>query len=353
MTIMAVDATQPNKGWREFKLAKSTRDAIIAAIAFFAVLGFFISIEFVEELFELTREHEDWELDEILASIPAAALVLAWFAYRRWREAKLLNIELAETNANLKATHERAIAAEAELRDAQRLDALGRLAGGLAHELNNMLQPVVTLTRLSLKNESLPGDIRPKLEQVLKASEHGTKIVSKALTFASGSSGDKEQVVFSDCVKDVVEFSATLLPPAVVVKADIADYAELAHINRTELTQVMTNLMTNAARAMDGRGSLEVGLSVEELEPDEAVSANMAPGRYFRLVVTDSGHGMTPDVTRRLFEPFYTTSETPDNAGLGLAVVHGLIRDWNGKISVQSEPGSGTTFTIVIPVTSA
>lgn len=336
--------------WSERRETAGTRDLILAAATFVVLLSLILSIDLVDRIFAFTRAHEDWELDEILASIPALTLVMFWYALRRWLEARRLNLELSQVNETLKSSHARILAAEAEVRDAQRFEALGRLAGGLAHELNNMLQPTITLAQLTLKADGLPETARGNLEKIVEAGECSREIISKSLTFAGDKALEKERVVFSSCLKEVVAFARTALPRGIEVRVDIPNRPEAAVINRTELTQVVTNLMSNAARAMEGQGCLTVLLHLEAIAAQDAAIRGLAPGSYFNLLIADDGLGMPEDVRRRLFEPFYTTSEGPERIGLGLAVVHGIINEWNGKITVQSSPGAGTCFTVLVPV---
>ncbi len=347
---MAADTTSTEAGWRPRRDTARVRDLILAVAAFAVLLGLFISHDFVELLFEASREHEHYELDEILASIPALVLVMAWYAFRRWQEARQLNIELQKARHALEVTHERRLAAEAQLRDAQRMEALGRLAGGLAHELNNMLQPAITLTQLTLKKDGLQPDVRANLEQILAASEHGRDIVGKALTFAGGAGLQQEEVELAPCLKEVVDLARTVLPATVRLELRIAADGETALINRTELTQVISNLMTNAARAMDDRGVLAISLSVEELSEQDRASHGLPAGRYFKMLVVDDGRGMPEDVRRRLFDPFFTTAEPGEHVGLGLSIVHGIVTAWRGAISVAAASGPGTCFKILIPV---
>ena len=339
--------------WSRRRETASTRDLIIAVGVFLTLAALLISIDVVDRLFVLTREHEDWELDEILASGPALILVVAWYAIRRWLEARRLNLVLTDTNETLRSTHARAIAAEAQIREAQRFEALGQLAGGLAHELNNMLQPVMTLSQLSLEKDSLTPTTRANLTKILEAAEHSRDILGRALTFAGGKSLQAEEVVFADCLRDTVAFSQTVLPRTVNVEVEVPDLPELALINRTELTQIITNLMSNAARAMEGSGTLRITLRIDTLSEQDGAIQDLDPGRYFRLQVRDDGRGIAEDVRRRLFDPYFTTAGATNKLGLGLAVVHGIVSDWNGRITAKSRLGSGTCLTILIPVAAA
>lgn len=353
MVDVAVEQGPAAISWSRRRETASTRDLIIAVAVFLTFAALLISIDVVEKLFSLTRDHEDWELDEVLASGPALMLVVTWYAIRRWLEAKRLNLVLAATNETLRSTHVRAIAAESQIREAQRFEALGQLAGGLAHELNNMLQPVMTLSQLSLEKDNLAPPTRANLTKILEAAEHSRDILGRALTFAGGKSLQAEEVVFADCLKDTVAFSQTVLPRTVKVEVDVPNLPELALINRTELTQIITNLMSNAARAMDGSGTLKISLTIDALSAQNAALQDLVPGRYFRLLVRDDGRGMAEDVRRRLFDPYFTTAEATNKLGLGLAVVHGIVKDWKGRITAESRLGSGTCLTILIPVAAA
>ncbi len=347
---MVAETTSSETGWSERLTTVRARDLMVGAAAFLALLGLFISLDFVELLFEASREHEEWELDEILASVPALILVMAWYAFRRWREARQLNIELEKARHGLEAAHEQRLAAETQLRDAQRLEALGRLAGGLAHELNNMLQPAITLSELTLKKDTLAPDVRANLERILAASEHGRDIVGKALAFAGGTGLHNEEIEFAACLKEAVELARTVLPPTVRLQLEIAAHGETAMINRTELSQVITNLMTNAVGAMDNEGVLTISLNVDDISAQEQTVHRLPAGRYFKLLVMDTGRGMSEDVRRRLFDPFFTTAQSGEHVGLGLSIVHGIINAWRGAISVASSSAEGTCLKILIPV---
>ncbi|MCG8360480.1 MAG: ATP-binding protein [Kiloniellales bacterium] len=350
MVDISTQTIQSRKNWSRRQDTASTRDLIVAAAVLAVLLAFCLSVDLLERLFELTRDYEEWELDEIFASVPAVTLVVAWYAFRRWQEAKRLNRRLAEANQTLKTSHAKVLAAEAQVRDAQRMEALGRLAGGLAHELNNMLQPAITLTRLALTDRSLSDEARTYMEKVLEASEYSRDIVSKTLTFAGRKAAEREKLVFATCLREVVAFSQTILPSSVEVEVDIPDLPDLAQVNRTELMQIVTNLMTNAERALNGEGRLSIVLRVGEISPAEADAQGLASGPYFYLLISDNGQGMLDDVQRRLFDPFFTTAGAGQNVGLGLAVVHGILSEWQGKISVWSKPDHGTCFTIFVPV---
>ena len=244
---------------------------------------------------------------------------------------------------------------EIELRRAQKLEAIGGLAGGIAHDLNNMLTPIMGGTELTLMN--LPGDheARPDLETVLEASRRARGLVRQILTFSRRTETQAQVVAPSPIIDEVLSQIRRQLPPSV----------RLSHLRRsppsiigdaTQLHQVLLNLCTNAAHALKNMddGTIEV---IEEsfeavLSPDSP-SADFRPGHYLHLSVRDTGCGMTPAVMERIFEPFYTTRKAGEGTGLGLAVVHGIVKQHAGVLKVYSSPGEGSVFHVFLPAASA
>ena len=162
---------------------KASRDLIIGAFAC-ALMGYaFARIDLVETLLDMTRHYRKWEFGEALAAVPALALVIVWFAAQRWREASRLNRELKRTEARLAQAVEKRRATEDQLGEACKMAAMGALTGGLAHEFNNVLQPIITLAQISLDREDSPEERRSRMRHILKAAEHGTEIVRGTLAF--------------------------------------------------------------------------------------------------------------------------------------------------------------------------
>lgn len=318
--------------------ARARRDLFLGGLFVLALSLLFISVDMVEFIFEATRDYENWELDELIAVMPALLLVLAWYSVRRAAEARAL----AE---DLHRTHQQTLATEARLRDAQRLEALGRLAGGLAHELNNALQPVIVLCEVLLRRPDVPVDAKEKLQVALSGAEHGREIVTKTLTFAGNVQPQRESQVFAPLLRDVIGFARTTLPATVRLSLEIPDLPDKVHLSATELTQVMTNLFSNAARAMAHKGRISVSLGLQEAIPEV--------GQHLRLTVEDDGIGMDEETRRRLFDPFFSARGSATNVGLGLAVVHGIVQSWSGEIEVESRPGQGSRFILTIPVAAA
>ena len=257
----------------------------------------------------------------------------------------------AAVATNLRRHKEAAAAlrkSERLLRDAQRTAALGKLAGGIAHELNNALQPIVTLSQLTLKNGGLPDKAMDRIGHVLAAAERSREIVQSILRFVGGQTEHREPVPIADALAEIVTFSREVMPNAVVIETSIKDNGA-AHVNRVGLAQVMTNLLTNAADAIGQDGKIVVSLDRCAVAASDAAGDGLAPGDYLRIGVADQGPGMTDDVKAHIFDPFFTTKTAGKGTGLGLAVVYGFIRDWGGRISVDSRHGAGTRFDILLP----
>ncbi len=244
---------------------------------------------------------------------------------------------------------------EIELRRAQKLEAIGGLAGGIAHDLNNMLTPIMGGTELTLMNLPEDHSARADLETVLEASRRARGLVRQILTFSRRTETQTQVVAPSPVIDEVLSQIRRQLPASV----------RLSHLKRsppailgdaTQLHQVVLNLCANAAHALKGMngGIIEViEESFEAVLSPEAPSTDFRPGLYLHLSVRDSGCGMTPAVLERIFEPFYTTRKAGEGTGLGLAVVHGIVKQHAGVIKVYSSPGEGTVFHVFLPAAAA
>ena len=237
------------------------------------------------------------------------------------------------------------------IRQWQKMEALGTLAGGIAHDLNNLLLPIMINTELTLDERKEDGPTVHRLNQVLEAARRGQDMVKQIIAFSQHREQERHPVEISAIIRESLDFLRVSLPKNVRVSERIQAESAMVQADPTQIHQVLVNLGSNAAHAMREKGGvLEVGLAETRL--DEAAASqyvDLAPGDYLRLTVKDSGHGMTPDVADRVFEPFFTTKKTGEGTGMGLAVVHGIIKSHAGAISVRSEPGKGSVFTILLP----
>jgi PAS domain S-box-containing protein len=234
--------------------------------------------------------------------------------------------------------------------------ALGRTAGGVAHELNNLLQPIIGLTQLELDQLPAEGtdeqmESRESLAMVLESGKQAREVVRKVLVFARKAKPELASVDLSAALRRTVASFGKLLPAGVDLEP-IIDAAAIgvATINEGEFAEVMANLAVNAADAMKGSGTLTIRLDRLELTEADA-SLGIAAGSWFRISVADTGHGMDAETRAQIFEPFFTTKPIGQGTGLGLSMVYGVLRDWKGAISVETTVGGGSTFSLFIPVT--
>jgi PAS domain S-box-containing protein len=240
---------------------------------------------------------------------------------------------------------------ENQLRQAQRLDALGQLAGGIAHDFNNILTGVMAYTELALMEAHRPAEVKKHLTEVRKAGERAKDLVRQILTFSRQQQQERKPVRLHTTIREAVKLLRSTLPKTMGIESDIESNAPVVLADLTQIHQVMLNLCTNAAHAMRGKaGRLTVTLSTAVLEVTSGVgSAGLRPGRHALITVSDTGHGMDEAVRARIFEPFFTTKAPGEGTGLGLSVVHGIIEDHDGAITVESSVGEGTTFRLYFP----
>jgi PAS domain S-box-containing protein len=242
-------------------------------------------------------------------------------------------------------------ALESQVRQGQKMEALGTLAGGIAHDFNNILAAIVINTELALLELDPQDPARQSLPLVLQAANRGKELVKQIITFSRQRTLEKRPIEIAPIVKEGLKLLRTGLAKDIALQETIDAGSGAVLADPSHIHQVLVNLCQNAALAMKDRGGrLEVKL--EPVEVDEAMTArypNLAPGRYVRLTVSDTGCGMTKDDLERIFEPFFTTRAPGEGSGLGLAVVHGIVRTNDGEIMVYSEPGLGSTFNVYLP----
>ncbi|MDD5642578.1 MAG: PAS domain S-box protein [Syntrophales bacterium] len=243
---------------------------------------------------------------------------------------------------------------ENQLRQSQKLEAIGTLAGGIAHDFNNILAAIqgnVELSLLCLENGAVPGEVKANLQEILQAGKRAQTAVRQILTFTRSIDQQKEQVQVRQILKEVLNLIRVSLPTTIEVRTRINEERGTVLADPTQIHQVIMNLCTNAYQAMQKRGGvLEVSLDCVEVDEDQAgVSSPLAPGSYLQLVVRDNGQGMEPQVLERIFDPYFTTKKPGEGTGLGLAVVHGIVSRLGGAILVDSKLGEGSSFQVYLP----
>ena len=241
---------------------------------------------------------------------------------------------------------------EAQLQQAQKMEAIGTLAGGIAHDFNNILSAILGHTDIA--NLSLPDEHQAKnnLKEVLKAGHRARNLVSQILSFARQSEQKRIPIQIHPILKEALKLLRSSLPTDIDIRHHIETDIGIIEVDPTQIHQVLMNLCTNAAHAMREQGGiLEVKLTRVNLDASQvALHHDLQPGPHQRLTVSDTGHGMIPEVAERIFDPYFTTKEKGEGTGLGLAVVHSIIKGSDGTITVYSEPGKGTTFHVYFPI---
>jgi PAS domain S-box-containing protein len=239
--------------------------------------------------------------------------------------------------------------AEQHLLRAQRLESIGTLAGGIAHDLNNILAPIMMSVGM-LKSRLQDADSLRWLDLINETTERGAALVQQVLTFARGMTGDRVLVQIRHIVKDLLKVLNETLPKSIPVKQYIEPELWVISADPTQIHQVLMNLAINARDAMPNGGTLTI--SAENVTIDEnyaRMNFDAEPGRYVLLTVTDTGIGMSPELQKRIFDPFFTTKEIGKGTGLGLSTTITIVKSHGGFMNVYSEPGKGTRFSVYLP----
>lgn len=260
---------------------------------------------------------------------------------------------LRDISERLRERQEKA-AMERELMRAQKMEALGSLAGGIAHEVNNMLTPILGLTEVALLR--LPGDspVRPNLEKVVEAAERARDILRKVLAFSRAETTPPVALPLRGLVREALSLVRASLPLDARLDCVLPEEEMIARCNHTEFQQVLMNLCANAGQAVAGRGGrIAIDLFRCDLSEGDALPLGLHAGAYAVLGVHDNGIGMDPDTLDKVFEPFFTTKPVGEGTGMGLSVVHAIVAGWDGAIDVDSTPGVGTSFRVFLPLVMA
>ena len=273
-----------------------------------------------------------------LALLEDLALDLA-FALR----ARALERERVRAQERLRASEER-------LREVQKLEAIGRLAGGVAHDFNNVLAAIVMQAELAVETPGLPGSVKEDLQAIRSAAERAAGLTRQLLLFGRRQAMQPRPLDINETVTNLSRFLQRLLGEDVRLQLDLSPGSLVTYGDPAMLDQVLLNLAINARDAMPQGGRLRVETAAEVVDEAKARTIpDVAPGPYVRISVSDEGLGIAPDVLPRIFEPFFTTKEVGKGTGLGLSTVFGIVREHRGWIDVDSTPGKGSTFHVFLP----
>ena len=243
---------------------------------------------------------------------------------------------------------------EKRLAQAQKMEAIGTLSGGIAHDFNNILSAIIGYTELSLIDTPKGDPIQNNLKQVLKAGGRAKELVRQILTFSRPSANELHPIRVNLIVNEAVKLLRASLPSTIQIHHKIDSNLTVLS-DATNIHQILMNLCTNSSYAMQENGGiLEVTLSDVNLDSNFAEQhPGVKPGKFIKLTVSDTGCGMSPEVSSRIFDPFFTTKKVGQGTGMGLSVVHGIVKNHGGAITVDSLAGQGTTFSLFLPAAEA
>ncbi|MBR9650797.1 PAS domain S-box protein [Thalassovita aquimarina] len=243
---------------------------------------------------------------------------------------------------------------EAQFRNVQKMEALGNLAGGVAHNLNNLLVPIVGLSGVSADDLPEGSEQREVMERIHRASERARDIVARILAFSRQDKPAFETFELKGLIRDALALASSSLQSNIALSVDMTDRDTVVDADKVQIETLFLNIFNNAAAAIGAveGGKIEVSLRREDLGPRrrELIDPQLRTGSYATLVVQDNGPGMDDHVKAHIFDPFFTTKKVGEGTGLGLSMAHGIIREHEGAITVDSEPGQGTRFSIYLPL---
>lgn len=238
-----------------------------------------------------------------------------------------------------------------QLLQAQKMDAIGTLAGGIAHDFNNILFPILVNAEMVLEGLVPHSPLRQRLERVIKACQRAIDLVKQILAFSRKEERELAPVRLTKIIEDSLKLLRASLPATIEMRKNLDCAADVVLADATQIQQVLVNLYTNAAHALkDREGVIEISLTdVEAGTSQTTLRADLSPGPYVQMTVRDNGQGMDPATLPRIFDPYFTTKKPGEGTGLGLAMAHGIIKRHRGAITVDSEPGKGSSFHVFLP----
>jgi signal transduction histidine kinase len=265
-------------------------------------------------------------------------------------ELEQANARLAEELAQRKQLEYERSQLALHLQQAQKMEAIGTMAGGIAHDFNNILSAVIGFSELSLAEIPVGSRLHTNLQQVLAAGQRAKGLIRQILTFSRQSKPEMQPVQLGSLTREALKLLRASLPASIEIKQDIRSQGYVV-ADPTQMHQVIMNLCTNAGQAMSAEGGrLELSVRDRHLGPEEiADHPDLQPGPFLELVVKDNGHGIPPEIQNRIFEPFFTTKAKEQGTGMGLSVVHGIVKSCQGSIRVTGRLKQGTAFHVLLP----
>jgi two-component system, cell cycle sensor histidine kinase and response regulator CckA len=239
---------------------------------------------------------------------------------------------------------------EAELMQAQKMEAIGRLAGGVAHDFNNLLLVINNYAQMVRDDMSADDPRRADLDEILGAGTRAARLVQQLLAFARRDAMQPQVLSLNEVIEGLQEMLSHTSGADIEVTLELEPGLWPVRIDLSQIEQTVVNLALNAGAAMPEGGNLLLKTTNVERQPSERTA--VGPGKYVQLEVTDDGEGIDPVILPKVFEPFFTTKPRGEGTGLGLATVYGIVEQAGGAVEVSSEPGAGATFRLLLPATS-
>ena len=241
---------------------------------------------------------------------------------------------------------------ETQLVQSQKMESIGTLAGGIAHDFNNILSPIMISAELAMMNLPEDDPVQDDLKSIYRAGERARDLVRQILTFARKSDDQRVKLHATTLIKDVLKFLRSTIPTTIDIQYQIETRNDIILADKTRLNQVVMNLFTNAAHAMKEKGgTLKITIADIYFKKDTVIKhIGLKSGHYLKLSVSDTGTGIPHKIQDKIFEPYFTTKAPGEGTGMGLAVVHGIVKNYEGEITVESTAGKGTTFNVYLPI---
>ena len=243
---------------------------------------------------------------------------------------------------------------EEQLRQAHKMESIGTLAGGVAHDFNNILHMIIGNTELALEDIPKWNPVHNNLEQIKSASLRAAGIVQQLLNFSRKADQEHKRIGAITVINEALKFLRSTIPTTIEIRRTITNDEKMIMADPIQINQVLMNICTNASQEMEETGGV-INVTVENVDLNDKDMVNfpdLSAEEYVRIIISDTGPGIAPEILDRIFDPYFTTKETGKGSGMGLAVVHGIVKSHNGAITVESQINHGTTFKILFPVVS-
>lgn len=262
----------------------------------------------------------------------------------KWIDGRLVKMQVATDITKLKSMEE-------QLRQSQKMEAIGTLAGGIAHDFNNILYPLIGYTELLKEDLPVGSSSREFTEEIFHAAFRLKELVKQILAFSRQNDKELKPIKLQPVIREALKLIRSSIPATIEIRQDIDPVCNVVLADPTEIHQIIMNLSTNAYHAMeDTGGTLQVILKQIHLEKGRLALSQLQAGQYAHLVITDTGVGIKNEIMDKLFDPYFTTKKVGKGTGLGLSVVQGIVKNSNGDIHIQSEPGKGTEIHLYLPI---